>query len=386
MFQILFDLLSLYVNGVLLLCVYSATCFLSLCRFVLVKAEQLNERVGDYLRQVFSATPQVFKEHGQFAPLALGNIHYLIVGKSSSPLIVLLNSEFTTLQSWLPIAKILSHSGYQVLMFDYFGTGYSDHPAVQCTLDMYVETTIELLDFLYLNDRPFCALGASMGSLIAMQLAADYPERVSRLIMCAPCAYEPSLQSVGTLIPYLHKTLFKVFLQDSNYLQFAYLQSWMQIVYLKALMYSVVTSVYCNYFVNLNTQMFSEQSGQSFTRMRQDFMQMYLQKKQEKYLKLAHEMMNNADFLGNASSILSNIPFYGQLDSQVSERLKNHPKRVLIVCGQNDDRFPFNNTNQWYRNSIPQAKQKVINNSCREVHIDAPVKLSSAVLSFFNQN
>lgn len=74
-------------------------------------------------------------------------------------------------------------SHFQVITFDNRGVGQSDKPDLPYTVPMLAADALGLLDALRVEKAH--VLGASLGGMIALQLALDRPARVDRLILCA---------------------------------------------------------------------------------------------------------------------------------------------------------------------------------------------------------
>ncbi|MGV8887693.1 MAG: alpha/beta fold hydrolase [Pseudomonas sp.] len=75
-------------------------------------------------------------------------------------------------------------AGYRIIVPDLPGYGASDKPDTLYTLDFFVAALSDLLDAL---DIQRCVLvGNSLGGAIAIKLALDQPQRVSRLVLMAP--------------------------------------------------------------------------------------------------------------------------------------------------------------------------------------------------------
>lgn len=70
---------------------------------------------------------------------------------------------------------------YRVIVFDIRGSGRTDKPDIPYSIEMMAEDTIGLLDLLGIKRAHFIA--SSMGSCIALALAAKYPERVKSLVL-----------------------------------------------------------------------------------------------------------------------------------------------------------------------------------------------------------
>lgn len=77
---------------------------------------------------------------------------------------------------------------YQIILFDYVGSGKSDWAAFDpnryATLDGYAQDVLEICSELNLRDAIF--VGHSVSSVIGMLAAIEAPERFSRLILIGP--------------------------------------------------------------------------------------------------------------------------------------------------------------------------------------------------------
>ena len=80
--------------------------------------------------------------------------------------------------------------GYRCLVIDLVGFGFSDKPDdVKYPLSFFVECVKQTLDAMGVAD---CAVvGNSLGGAVAVGLALDFPELVSRLILLAPGGMSP---------------------------------------------------------------------------------------------------------------------------------------------------------------------------------------------------
>lgn len=80
--------------------------------------------------------------------------------------------------------KAFTDKGYQCVIPDLIGYGYSSKPDFDYTLDMFAST---LADALRSTGIEKCALvGNSMGGTISMRMALDYPDLVERIVLMAP--------------------------------------------------------------------------------------------------------------------------------------------------------------------------------------------------------
>ncbi|WP_068825911.1 alpha/beta fold hydrolase [Pseudomonas sp. BMS12] len=124
--------------------------------------------------------------HGQYVTLQDGlRLHYLDQG-SGEPVVFIHGSgpgasgHSNFKQNYPQFAA----AGQRVIVPDLPGYGASDKPETQYTLDFFVAALSGLLDAL---DIGRCVLvGNSLGGAIALKLALDQPQRVSRLVLMAP--------------------------------------------------------------------------------------------------------------------------------------------------------------------------------------------------------
>ncbi len=129
------------------------------------------------------------------------NIHYREVGKG--PTIVLCHGIFSSLQTWDGWIADLK-SNYRVIALDMPGYGLTGGPK---DIDNFseqnmVNTFARFVDQLGL--KHFDLVGNSMGGYVAATYAANYPDRVDRLILLDPFGYPqstPWLLSLATFPP-----------------------------------------------------------------------------------------------------------------------------------------------------------------------------------------
>jgi len=82
--------------------------------------------------------------------------------------------------TWLPLIDPLAKQ-YQVVTFDNRGSGQSPTPKGTSTIEHFAHDTIALMDELKIDKAHI--VGQSMGTAIAQYIAADFPERVDKLIL-----------------------------------------------------------------------------------------------------------------------------------------------------------------------------------------------------------
>lgn len=120
-------------------------------------------------------------------------IYYEIHG-SGAPL-VLLNGIFMSCASWQAFIPSFSQNN-QLILLDLLGQGKSSLLEEEYTQLAQVEAVRALLNHLGIEQTNL--LGISYGGEVAMQFAALYPERVSKLVLSNTTAYtSPWLRDIG---------------------------------------------------------------------------------------------------------------------------------------------------------------------------------------------
>jgi pimeloyl-ACP methyl ester carboxylesterase len=116
-----------------------------------------------------------------------GQIHYRIEGRGEPLLLLhkvgLSSDQFTEM---LPILG----KNYLVIAMDILGCGNSDQPANKFGLEDYARNTIHFLDALKVKKTNVA--GHLVGASLAVEMAAAYPERVEKIVLCSCINLEPA--------------------------------------------------------------------------------------------------------------------------------------------------------------------------------------------------
>lgn len=120
-------------------------------------------------------------------------IAYQVLGESG-PWLVLVHGLGYGRFGWGPMAALLA-GRRRVVLIDNRGIGDSDRPPGPYTVDDMAGDVVAVMDHLGLQ-RPD-VVGASLGGMVALQVAASYPDRTGRLVLIAATAGEPQ----GTALP-----------------------------------------------------------------------------------------------------------------------------------------------------------------------------------------
>lgn len=104
--------------------------------------------------------------------------------KPSNRAIVLLHGKNFDSSYWDVPIKDLTASGFRVIVPDQIGFNKSSKPDVPYSLDMLAELTINLISGLQIGRPSF--MGHSTGGMLAVRIAAAFPDHVERLILEDP--------------------------------------------------------------------------------------------------------------------------------------------------------------------------------------------------------
>jgi 3-oxoadipate enol-lactonase len=124
-------------------------------------------------------------QRGYIMPLVkLGdiNIDYKVEGRGE-PLVMIMGLTASR-SGWMAQTPFFKKY-FQVITFDNRGAGKSSKPPGPYTTKMMADDVIGLMD--YLGIKKAHIIGASMGGMIAQELAINHPERVMKLVLA--CTY-----------------------------------------------------------------------------------------------------------------------------------------------------------------------------------------------------
>jgi pimeloyl-ACP methyl ester carboxylesterase len=116
---------------------------------------------------------------------AQGYIHYRAAGKVGDEAIFLLHMNQQSSAVYLELMAELS-SSLRVVAMDYPSHGDSDHVELQPSIGDYARCVIEVADALGITK--FSALGEAAGAAVSIALAADYAQRINKVVL-VNCPY-----------------------------------------------------------------------------------------------------------------------------------------------------------------------------------------------------
>ncbi len=109
-------------------------------------------------------------------------------GPDRGKAVVLLHGKNFYGSYWDNTIKALSEAGWRVIVPDQIGFGKSAKPEINYSFDLLAANTAQLLD--HLGIKQAAVVGHSMGGMLAVRFARNYPERTTRLVLEDPIGLE----------------------------------------------------------------------------------------------------------------------------------------------------------------------------------------------------
>ncbi|MCV6825867.1 MULTISPECIES: alpha/beta fold hydrolase [Halocynthiibacter] len=121
---------------------------------------------------------------GRFATLSNGVTHYQWAGTSSGRHVVCIHGLTTPAFVWTALVKAFALMGFRVLTYDLYGRGFSARPEGEQNAEFFRTQLRELIEDQKVDDDVIL-VGYSMGGMIATDYAANFPDKVERIILVA---------------------------------------------------------------------------------------------------------------------------------------------------------------------------------------------------------
>lgn len=109
-------------------------------------------------------------------------------GRGKGQTVVLLHGKNFYGSYWENTIKALTFAGYRVVVPDQIGFGKSAKPDISYSFDLLAANTASLLDSLQIKKAAI--VGHSMGGMLAVRFARNYPERTTHLVLENPIGLE----------------------------------------------------------------------------------------------------------------------------------------------------------------------------------------------------
>jgi pimeloyl-ACP methyl ester carboxylesterase len=110
--------------------------------------------------------------------LDAGIVHYEVFGRGKP--ILLLHGWLGSWRYWMPTMESLSDT-FRTYALDFWGFGDTDQPGDRYSIDDYVRQLSDFLDGLGISS--ISLVGHSLGGVVALRAALDFPQRVDKLVL-----------------------------------------------------------------------------------------------------------------------------------------------------------------------------------------------------------
>lgn len=124
----------------------------------------------------------------QGQPLRMAYMDVAPTGAANGRSVVLLHGKNFYGEYWQNTIRALSAAGYRVIVPDQIGFGKSSKPDIPYSFDWLAANTAKLLDSLGIQNAAI--IGHSMGGMLAVRFARNYPQRTTHLILENPIGLE----------------------------------------------------------------------------------------------------------------------------------------------------------------------------------------------------
>ncbi|WP_038959200.1 alpha/beta fold hydrolase [Bradyrhizobium japonicum] len=122
---------------------------------------------------------------GKYVRLSDGVTHYQVAGPEDGEVLVFMTGATLSIWVWQGLFEKLAEAGFRVIRYDYYGRGYSDHPKIKYTMEVFHRQLTELLEFLKV-DGPVTLVPLAFGGPIASEYALRRPANVNKIVFLAP--------------------------------------------------------------------------------------------------------------------------------------------------------------------------------------------------------
>ena len=279
-------------------------------------------------------------KEGNWANLSSGNIYYRWYSprvESNGEIVVLVHGFSTPSFVWKGILEDLQSSGFNILVYDHFGRGFSERPIQAYTKEFYINTLNELL--LHENiQSPVHLVGYSMGGPIVGFFNNQYPKRVKSLTLIAPAGFA-SLDSTSSPV--------------NNLMYYPLIGEW-----------------FFNVFRERFKNMLMPESGDS-----QDLKAI----NQKEYEMLFSKQFQYKGYIEALLSTLRNFNLFSVLE--MYSVIGKNEKPVLAIWGKLDGVVPFSGSKK-LKQSIPQVELFIIEEGTHDITYRQPSQVSKAIVKF----
>ena len=261
------------------------------------------------------STPQKFTNVSGYT------VRYLDYGAADAKTLILLHGIGASAERWSRVIPGLSKY-FHLIIPDIIGFGYSDKPAVEYTMDFFVDFLKVFLDDLRISKASI--IGSSFGGHVATEFAIRFNRMIEKLVLVSPAGM------MKTSTPTLDR-------------------------YIMAALYPVYEHVY---------EAFREMAYDSEYAVNEEIVMDFV----------------NRMRLTNAKYAFMSTVLGIRYASKLNGRLSNIVAPTLLVWGEQDKMIPLQYARQY--EEIPESQLVVIKNCGHIPHIEKPTRFSDILVRF----
>ena len=153
---------------------------------------------------------------GEWAHISDGNIFYRWfhpeIEHRKEEIVILVHGFSTPSFVWGGVIDNFCDSGFEVLVYDHFGRGFSERPKTNYDKELYVRSLKDLIDDQGIKNK-VNLVGYSMGGPIVGYFAEKYPEFTKSISLIAPAGFQQAMSGVNswTIKPIIGEWFWHVF-------------------------------------------------------------------------------------------------------------------------------------------------------------------------------
>jgi 2-hydroxy-6-oxonona-2,4-dienedioate hydrolase len=261
------------------------------------------------------STPQKFTIVNDYT------IRYLDYGPPDGKILILLHGIGASAERWSRVIPALSKY-FHVIIPDIIGFGYSDKPAVEYTMDFFIDFFKVFLDNLSISRSSI--IGSSFGGHVATEFAIRFNHMVEKLVLVSPAGM------MKTSTPTLDR-------------------------YIMAALYPVYEHVH---------EAFKEMAYESESAVNEEIVMDFV----------------NRMRLTNAKYAFMSTVLGMRYAPKLNGRLSNIIAPTLLVWGENDRMIPLQYAEEY--DEIPKRELVVIRNCGHTPYVEKPMMFNKIVLKF----
>jgi len=148
------------------------------------------------IREVY---PEDVYPGGGYANLPMGRTRYWLFGPEGGEKVVLIHGLTIPAITWKDIAPQLAAKGFQILVYDLYGKGYTQAP--QTIYNTYLFVTQLALLMQYVKWDSANIVGFSMGGAVTAGFAASFPHLVKNLVFISSAGVPRRDATTGPTLP-----------------------------------------------------------------------------------------------------------------------------------------------------------------------------------------